>query len=91
VTANGHGSFSASVTPQDLSVGNVTISAACGSKRLSAVVSVVSTSVASTPESGGAVFGIFVLLGAVLVRGQFGGSATRRRRKRRGSFDIFEA
>ena len=80
--------FSSSLTPQG--VGQVTITAACGTKRFATEVSVVATSSASTPEGSVAVFGIFVLLGAVLVRGQFGGSATRRRRRRRGAMDILE-
>ena len=80
--------FSSSLTPQG--VGQVTITATCGAKRFATVVSVVATSSASTPQGSVAVFGIFVLLGAVLLRGQFGGSATRRRRQRRGAMDILE-
>ena len=37
----------------------------------------------STPEGGAAVFSVFVLLGAVLLRGQFSSNVTRRRAKHR--------
>jgi hypothetical protein len=86
-TANGGGAFSSTVTPPTQGAGQVTITAACGSKRFVAVVSVVATSGVSAPEGSAAVFGIFVLLGVVLVRGQFGGAASRRRR-RHGAADI---
>ena len=87
-TANAEGGFSASVNPSGQGVGQLTVSATCGAKRFAAIVSVVATSTASSPEGSAAVFGIFVLLGVVLVRGQFNSSATLRRRKRRGAADI---
>jgi len=90
-TVNAQGMFSASVTPPDLGAGQVTITASCGSKRFAAVVSMVSTSTGTPPEGSVALFGIFVLLGAVLIRGQFGNATRRRRRKRVGASDILES
>ncbi len=88
VTASARGAFVASLTPQG--VGPTTLTASCGSKRFTAVVNVVATAASSMPEGAAAVFGIFVLLGAVLIRGQFGGGASRRRRRRQGAADILE-
>ncbi|HLM97162.1 MAG TPA: hypothetical protein VK283_12665, partial [Acidimicrobiales bacterium] len=87
-TVNGQGMFSASVTPPDQGAGQVTITAGCGSKRFATTVSLVATSAGTPPEGSVALFGIFVLLGAVLIRGQFGSATRRRRRKRVGASDI---
>jgi len=83
-TANSQGNFSASITPPS-GAGQVTVTASCGSRTFGVVLSVVTTVAASTPEGATAVFGVFVLLGFVLLWGQFGSSATRRRRKRQGA------
>lgn len=88
VTANSQGAFSASLTPLDQGVGQVKVTATCGPKSFVAFANLVTTAKVSAPEGGAAVFGTFVLLGAVLVRGQFGSTASRRRRRRRGASDI---
>jgi hypothetical protein len=54
-------------------------------------IAVVATSKVSTPEGSAAVFGVFVLLGMVLLRGQFGGNARRRRRSNGVRLDVEEA
>jgi hypothetical protein len=64
-------------------VGQVTVTATCGSKSFVAVATLVTTAKVSAPEGSVAVGGGFVLLGGVLVRGQFGSTAGRRRRRRR--------
>jgi hypothetical protein len=87
-TANSQGAFSASLTPLDQGVGQVKVTATCGSKSFVAFATLVTTAKVSAPEGSVAVFGTFVLLGAVLVRGQFGSTAARRRRRRRGAADI---
>jgi hypothetical protein len=83
-TANGQGRFSAEVTPPGSGVGEVRVTATCGSRTFDVFLAVVATSRISTPEGATAVFGVFVLFGVVLLRGMFGSNATRRRRKRRG-------
>ena len=88
INANRQGAFRASVIPLDQGVGQKTITATCGLKTFATTVSLVSTSHVSAPEGGAAVFGGFVLLGAVLVRGQFGGTTARRRRRQRGPSDL---
>jgi hypothetical protein len=80
-TANSQGMFSASVTPPGSGVGQFNVTASCGSRSFGVLLSVVSTSKVSAPEGATAVFGVFVLLGFVLLWGQFGSSASRRRRK----------
>jgi len=60
----------------------VTVTATCGAIQLATLLSIVTTSTASSPEGSAATFGVFVLLGLVLVRGQFSSNGTRRRRKR---------
>lgn len=87
-TANSQGAFSTSLTPLDQGVGQVKVTATCGPKSFVAFANLVTTAKVSAPEGGAAVFGTFVLLGAVLVRGQFGSTAARRRRRRRGAADI---
>jgi hypothetical protein len=47
-------------------------------------ISVVATSKDSSPEGGAAVFGVFILLGLVLLRGQFSGNGSNQRRRRSG-------
>jgi len=90
ITADSQGTFSTSLTPPDPGVGQVTISAVCGSKRFVAVATLVTTAGVSGPEGSVAVGGAFVLLGAVLVRGQFGSTTNRRRRRRRGTSDFVD-
>lgn len=85
-TANSQGSFSAAVTPDQ--VGQLTITATCGDKTFTSVAMVVATSNASSPAGASAVFGVFVLLGVVLLRGQITGGGSTRRRRRRGGADI---
>jgi hypothetical protein len=87
-TANSQGAFSAALTPLDQGVGQVRVTATCGSKSFVAFATLVTTAKVSAPEGSVAVFGTFVLLGAVLVRGQFGSTAARRRRRRRAASDI---
>jgi len=83
-TANDRGRFSATITPPGSGIGQFTVTATCGSRTFDVILAVVSTSKLSSPEASTAVFGVFVLLGIVLLRGLFGGSGTRRRRKRSG-------
>jgi hypothetical protein len=87
-TANSQGRFSAEVTPPGTGVGQVKVTATCGSRTFNVFLAVVATSKISAPEGATAVFAVFVLFGVVLLRGMFGGSGTRRRRKRRGAPDI---
>jgi hypothetical protein len=82
-TANSQGMFSASIIPRGYKIGQETVTASCGSRTFGIALAVVSTAAARTPESTTAVFGVFVLLGLVLLWGQFGTSASRRRRHRR--------
>ncbi|MGP0032251.1 MAG: hypothetical protein ACLPVF_17325 [Acidimicrobiales bacterium] len=87
-TANSQGAFSAAVTPDQ--VGQLVIRATCGSKTFVSIANVVATSASASPAGSAAVFGVFVLLGVVLLRGQITGSGNRRRRQRRGAADILE-
>jgi hypothetical protein len=84
-TANNQGMFSASIIPNDYKIGQEMVTATCGSRTFGVELAVVSTAVAGTPGSTTAVFGVFVLLGLVLLWGQFGSSAGRGRRKHRGA------
>jgi large repetitive protein len=84
-TANSQGMFSASIIPHGYKIGQETVTVSCGSRTFGVLLAVVSTAVARTPESTTAVFGVFVLLGLVLLWGQFGSSASRRRRKHQGA------
>jgi hypothetical protein len=86
-TADSQGTFSTSITPPDLGAGLVTVTATCGSTQMTTLLAFVVTSTVTTPEGGAAVFGVFVLLGFVLLRGQLNSNSTRRRR-RRGAADI---
>ena len=86
-TANAKGRFSATITPPGTGIGQFKVTASCGSRTFDVLLAVVSTSKLSSPEASTAVFGVFVLLGIVLLRGLFGGSGTRRRRKRPGTPD----
>ena len=88
IRANSQGTFSTSLTPPAPGVGQVRITAVCGSKRFVAVATLVTTAKASGPEGSVAAGGAFVLLGAVLVRGQFGSTTNRRRRRRRGAHSV---
>jgi hypothetical protein len=45
-------------------------------------LSIVDTARASSPEGSAGVFGVFVLFGGLLVKGQYPGGAARRRRKK---------
>ncbi len=82
LTADSQGAFSTSLTPFVQGVGQVRVTATCGSKSFVAVATLVTTAKVSAPEGSVAVGGAFVLLGGVLVRGQFGSTARRRRRRR---------
>jgi hypothetical protein len=82
-TADSNGDFSAPLTPPQLGVGHLTVTATCGSTQLTTLLAMVTTVKVSTPEGGAAVFCVFVLLGAVLLRGQFTSNVTRRRKRRR--------
>jgi len=84
-TANDRGRFSATITPPGTGIGQFTVTATCGSRTFDVILAVVSTSKLSSPEASTAVFGVFVLLGIILLRGLLGGSGTRRRRKRPGN------
>jgi len=86
-TADSQGTFSTSITPPDLGAGLVTVTATCGSIQMATLLAFVVTSTVTAPEGGAAVFGVFVLLGFVLLRGQLSSNSTRRRR-RRGAADI---
>jgi hypothetical protein len=57
---------------------------------MAALLATVTTSTVSAPEGGAAIFGVFVLLGFVLLRGQFTSHGTHRRR-RRGAADVLAA
>ena len=83
-TANAQGHFSTTIAPRGTGLGQFTVTASCGSRTFDVLLDVVSTAKLSSPEASTAVFGVFVLLGIVLLRGLLGGSGTRRRRKRPG-------
>jgi hypothetical protein len=91
-TANSQGDFSAPITPPDQGAGRLTVTATCGSTQLATLLSLVTTATVSAPEGGAGVFCVFVLLGAVLLRGQFTSNVTRRRgrRRRRGAADVLQ-
>ncbi len=76
--ATSAGAYSALINPPDIGAGQLTVRVSCGPVFLS-TIQVVATSKASNPEGGAAIFGVFVLLGLVLLRGQIGGSRRRRR------------
>jgi hypothetical protein len=82
-TANSQGAFSTSYTPSGIAAGQVTITATCGAMKFATLLSMVTAAAVSAPEGSAAVFGTFVLLGAVLLRGQFGSRTRRRSRRRR--------
>ena len=87
-TADAQGSFSASINPSEQGAGQLTVTATCGSRRLTSVLDVVSTANLSNPDGSAGVFGGFLLLGFVLFR-QFSSNATARRR-RRSAADVLE-
>jgi uncharacterized repeat protein (TIGR01451 family) len=91
-TADARGRFSINVSPGQLPVGRHVLTATCGSVVLSTSLNIVvttSSSGAATPaEAGAAAFGVFVLLGVLLLRGQFDTNATRRRTRGRGSAEV---
>jgi len=82
-TANNQGTFSAIIAPPGTKIGQVLVTASCGAKTFDVELAVVATAALGTPEGTTAVFGVFVLLGLVLLWGQFGSSASRRRKRRR--------
>ena len=84
-TSNDQGEFSTSITPPNLGAGEVTVLATCGAVQVGTLLSTVITSQVTTPENGAAVFAVFVLLGFVLLRGQFNSNGTRRRRRSSGA------
>lgn len=81
--ADAEGNFSAPISPPVGGVGSFTVIATCGTTQLTTLLSVVTSMKVSTPEGGTAVFGVFVLVGAVLLRGQYVGTKNRRRRRNR--------
>jgi len=81
--ADSQGMFSVPITPPGSGARDMTVLASCGSRTFGVLLSVVASSAVSTPEGVTAVFGVFVLLGLVLLWGEFGSSASRRRRKQR--------
>jgi len=90
-TADSQGAFAVSFTPSSQLTGLRQVTATCGSLQLATLLAVVTTSTVSTPEGAAGVFGVFILLGAVLLRGQFTSNVTRRRRRRnRGAKEILE-
>ena len=86
-TADQAGDFSAPVSPPAGS-GQFTVIATCGAVQLTAFLDVVASAESSNPEGGAAVFCVFVLIGVVLLRGQFSISSRQRRRRRRSAADI---
>jgi hypothetical protein len=87
-TANSQGHFSARITPPGNGVGEVTVTATCGSRTFAVLLNLVATSKGLSPEGSTAVFAVFVLLGIFLLRGLFTSGAGRRRRKRQGASDV---
>jgi uncharacterized repeat protein (TIGR01451 family) len=87
--SDGRGRFSTRITPPStLKVGPHRVTATCGPVTLSATLNVVvTTSTNSIPEGAAAAFAVFVLLGVILLRGQFDTNASSRRR-RRGAADV---
>jgi hypothetical protein len=57
---------------------------------MATLLAIVATSTVWSPEGSAGIFGVFVLLGLVLLRGQYTSNATRRRRRRRGAADILK-
>ncbi len=86
-TANDQGAFSTPISPGRSLTGQQKVTATCGPTELSTVLSFVVTSTLTAPEAGAATFGVFVLLGFVLLRGQF---MTLVRRRRRPATDDLE-
>lgn len=86
-TANQVGDFSAPVSPPSGS-GQFRVVATCGAVQLTAFLEVVASAESSNPEGGAAVFCVFVLVGVILLRGQFSTSSRQRRRRRRTAADI---
>jgi hypothetical protein len=64
------------------------LTVSCGAE-LVAALAVVATSSTTSPDSEAAIFGVFILLGFVLLRGQFNTNGSRRRRRAR-DFDVDE-
>jgi hypothetical protein len=74
-------------------VGLHRITATCGSTVLSTTLNVVvTTSSSASPVvgAGAAAFGVFVLLGLLLLRGQFDTNVTSRRKGRRDAEKVLE-
>jgi hypothetical protein len=92
-TADIQGRFSMHVSPGNLSVGQHRITATCGSTVLSTTLNVVVTTASSGSPivgAGAAAFGVFVLLGLLLLRGQFDTNVTSRRKGRRSADEVLE-
>jgi hypothetical protein len=88
-TTDSQGRFATTITPPERGAGQVTVTATCGSTQLATLLSLVVTSTVTSPEGGAAVFGVFILVGFVLLRGQITSNGTRRRR-RRGAAEVLE-
>jgi hypothetical protein len=73
------GAFSTRINPPDIGAGELSVKVSCGPVYLTSIA-VVATSKSTSPEGGAAIFGVFILLGFVLLRGQFNGTSRRRRR-----------
>jgi hypothetical protein len=86
-TADDEGAFSTPISPGKSLTGQQPVDATCGPTQLSTTLSFVVTSTLTAPEAGAATFGVFVLLGFVLLRGQF---LTLRRRRKRPVIDDLE-
>jgi hypothetical protein len=79
-TASANGNFSTSISPPTLFAGQYQLKASCGPTITTTLAMVVSSS-NSTSESSAAIFAVFIVLGLVLLRGQYNSNATRRRRR----------
>lgn len=81
-TANKQGSFSTSLTPgNNVQPGQFQVTASCGASSFSELLAVVSQSGVKSPSAGAAVFGVFVLLGVLLLVGLLPRSSRRRTRR----------
>jgi hypothetical protein len=80
-TASAQGAFSTNISPPTLYAGQYVLKASCGPTLATTLAMVVSSS-NSTSEGSAAVFAVFVVLGLVLLGGQYNSNATRRRRRR---------
>jgi hypothetical protein len=86
--ANASGKFSTTISPPTLAAGEHQLKASCG-PTLTATLAMVVPSSNSPAESSSAIFAVFIILGLILLRGQYNSNSTRRRRRsRKGEFEI---